>query len=67
MPAPSPLTSERLVRHGLYLMEDAQSIFLWIGRDAVPQLVQDVFDVPRYDLLQSGKVHTTSKIYVMFF
>lgn len=55
MPAPTPLTSERLVRHGLYLMEDGQSIFLWIGRDAVPQLVQDVFDVPRYDMLQSGK------------
>ncbi|PVF93867.1 hypothetical protein CPB86DRAFT_876799 [Serendipita vermifera] len=56
MPAPLPLTSERLVRHGLYLMEDGQSIFLWIGRDAVPQLVQDVFDAPRYDMLQSGKI-----------
>ena len=56
MPEPLPLTSERLVRHGLFLMEDGQNMFLWIGRDAVPQLVQDVFDVERYDMLQSGKV-----------
>lgn len=56
MPAPAPLTSERLIRHGLYLIEDGQTMFLWIGRDAVPQLVQDVFDIPRYDQLQSGKV-----------
>lgn len=56
MPVPMPLTSERLVRHGLFMMEDGQSIFLWLGRDAVPQLVQDVFGVERYDQLQSGKV-----------
>ncbi|KAG8861073.1 COPII subunit [Serendipita sp. 405] len=56
MPAPLPLSSERLERHGLYLIEDGQTIFLWVGRDAVPPLVQDVFDVERYDLLQSGKI-----------
>lgn len=56
MPEPLPLTSERLLRHGLFLMEDGQNIFLWIGRDAIPQLVQDVFDVERYDMLQSGKI-----------
>jgi protein transport protein SEC24 len=59
MPAPMPLTSERLIRHGLYLIEDGQTIFLWIGRDAVAQLVQDVFDIPRYELLQSGKVSSS--------
>jgi protein transport protein SEC24 len=56
MPHPLPLTSERLERHGLFLIEDGQTIFLWVGRDAVPQLVMDVFNLPSYDALRGGKV-----------
>jgi protein transport protein SEC24 len=52
-----PLTSERLERHGLFLIEDGQNIFLYVGRDAVPQLIQDVFDLPNYEALRGGKVH----------
>lgn len=55
MPPPLPLTSERLERHGLYLIEDGQTMFLWVGRDAVPQLVTDVFDLPAYEQLRTGK------------
>ncbi|KAG8851385.1 COPII subunit [Tulasnella sp. 330] len=55
LPPPLPLTSERLERHGLYLIEDGQTIFIWVGRDAVPQLVMDVFDLPAYDALRGGK------------
>jgi protein transport protein SEC24 len=60
LPEPLNLTSERLERHGLFLIEDGQNIFLWIGRDAVPQLVQDVFDLPSYAELPGGKVRRTS-------
>jgi hypothetical protein len=60
MPAPLPLTSERLERHGLYLIEDGQTIFLWVGRDAVHQLVKDVFDLPSYADLRGGKVRFVS-------
>ena len=56
MPPPLPLTSERLERHGLFLLEDGQTIFLYIGRDAVPQLVMDVFNLPSYEVLRGGKV-----------
>lgn len=56
LPPPLPLTSERLERHGLYLIEDGQTIFIWVGRDAVPQLVMDVFDLSTYDVLRGGKV-----------
>lgn len=56
MPQPLPLTSERLERHGLFLIEDGQTIFLWVGRDAVPQLIQDVFNLPSYEVLRGGKV-----------
>jgi len=55
MPPALPLSSERLERHGLYLIEDGQSIFLWVGRDSVPQLIMDVFDLPSYDVLRGGK------------
>lgn len=56
MPTPLPLSSERLERHGLYLIEDGQTIFLWVGRDSVPQLVMDVFNIPNYEVLRAGKV-----------
>lgn len=49
------LTSERLERHGLYLLEDGQHVFLWVGRDAVPQLTLDVFECPSYSALRGGK------------
>ncbi|CAH7665815.1 Sec23/Sec24 trunk domain-domain-containing protein [Phakopsora pachyrhizi] len=48
-------TSERLERHGLFLIEDSQNIFLWVGREAVPQLIMDVFDLPTYQELRGGK------------
>ena len=60
MPPPLPLTSERLERHGLYLIEDGQTIFLWVGRDAVPQLIIDVFNLPNYEVLRGGKVRPSS-------
>ncbi|KAF9787909.1 protein transporter SEC24 [Thelephora terrestris] len=55
MPPPLPLTSERLERHGLYLIEDGQTMFLWVGRDAVPKLIMDVFNLPSYEVLRGGK------------
>ena len=60
MPPPLPPTSERLERHGLFLIEDGQTMFLWVGRDAVPQLIIDVFNLPSYDQLRGGKVRRIS-------
>jgi len=56
MPPPLPLTSEQLERHGLYFIEDGQTMFLWVGRDAVPQLIMDVFNLTSYADLRGGKV-----------
>jgi protein transport protein SEC24 len=58
------LTSERLEHHGLFLIEDGQTIFLWVGRDAVPQLVTDVFDLPSYDVMRGGKVSILPSLYI---
>ena len=56
MPPKLNLTIEKFERHGLYLIEDSQHIFLCIGRDAVPQLVLDVFNLPSLQELRPGKV-----------
>jgi protein transport protein SEC24 len=55
LPPPCNLSSERLAPYGLYLIDDGQTQFLWVGRDAVPQLVQDVFGLPEKGQLRVGK------------
>jgi protein transport protein SEC24 len=55
LPPPSNLSSERLVPYGLYLIDDGQTQFIWVGRDAIPQLYSDVFGVPDKTQLKIGK------------
>eukprot|EP00158_Paraphelidium_tribonemae_P007277 Partr_v1_DN28179_c1_g1_i1_m56137 putative SEC24 family, member len=48
------LTSEKFVRHGVYLV-DAQTVaYLWISRQAAPALLMDLLNMP-YEAIQSGK------------
>ena len=55
LPTPHNLNSERLVPYGLYLIDDGQTQFLWVGRDAVPQLIADVFGLQDRSQLKVGK------------
>lgn len=55
LPPPLNLSSERFVPYGLYLIDDGQTQFLWVGRDAVPQLLMDVFGVADRAQLHVGK------------
>ena len=55
MPPPLNLTSATLVPFGLYLIDDGQTQFLWLGRDAVPALIQDVFGVDDKSQVKQGK------------
>ena len=55
LPPPVNLSSGSLVPYGLYLIDDGQTQFLWLGRDAVPQLVEDVFGVPDKSQVKVGK------------
>lgn len=55
LPPPINLSSASLVPYGLYLIDDGQTQFLWLGRDAVPQLVEDVFGVPDKTQVKVGK------------
>ena len=56
MPPTIPASSASLVPYGLYLIDDGQTQFLWVGKDAVPQLVEDVFGVPDRMQLKVGKI-----------
>ena len=58
MPMPVNLSSERLVNNGFYLMDTGDSLYLYVGRAVHPQLIQDVFDRPGFEALNSGKVTT---------
>ncbi|KAJ5296080.1 hypothetical protein N7508_010901 [Penicillium antarcticum] len=55
LPPAVNLSSGRIVPYGLYLIDDGQTQFLWVGRDAVPQLVEDVFGVPDKTQVMVGK------------
>ncbi|KAL8833300.1 MAG: hypothetical protein Q9170_004359 [Blastenia crenularia] len=55
LPPPINLSSACLVPYGLYLIDDGQTQFLWVGRDAVPQLLEDVFGVVDKSQLKVGK------------
>ncbi|KAF2227799.1 hypothetical protein BDZ85DRAFT_228490 [Elsinoe ampelina] len=55
LPPALNLTSQNLVPYGLYLLDDGQTQFLWLGRDAVPQLVMDVFGTDDKAQLKQGK------------
>ncbi|KAI9735888.1 MAG: COPII subunit [Cirrosporium novae-zelandiae] len=55
LPARLNLSSERLVPHGLYLIDDGQTQFLWVGRDAQPALINDVFGLDDVSQLKVGK------------
>ncbi|PSR85472.1 COPII component protein [Coniella lustricola] len=55
LPPPLNLSSERFVSYGLYLIDDGQTQFLWVGRDTVPALLQDVFGVADRTQLHVGK------------
>ena len=55
LPPTINLSSERLIPFGLYLIDDGQTQFLWVGRDAVPALVADVFGLQDRLQLKQGK------------
>lgn len=48
---------ERLKEHGVYLIENGLNMFLWIGMNADPEWVQDVFDVPTVARIDVDKTH----------
>ncbi|AET38792.1 uncharacterized protein Ecym_3300 [Eremothecium cymbalariae DBVPG len=55
LPQPINATSSLFERYGLYLIDTGMDIFLWLGGDAVPELVMDVFGTQDIMQIQIGK------------
>lgn len=55
-PFPLNLTSEKLERNGIYLLDTGIELYLWIGVAAAPSLVHDLFGVSHISNIPSGKV-----------
>lgn len=47
-------SKENMEAFGLYIIENGQTIYLWLGRSAVPQLIVDVWGVPTMEEVHSG-------------
>ena len=50
------LSAERIAKHGLYLITTSQAMYLYLGSQAHPQLIADVFGKRSFDELHAGKV-----------
>lgn len=56
LPAPVRCSEERLADAGMFLLENGQSMFLWLGQAVAPDLVQSVFNLPSLAHLQGNMV-----------
>ncbi|RKP36450.1 Sec23/Sec24 trunk domain-containing protein [Dimargaris cristalligena] len=54
LPPPLNLSSEKLARHGVFLLYSVTEQYVWMGRDAHPNLLRDLFSVGSYNELTSG-------------
>ncbi|KAF2720125.1 hypothetical protein K431DRAFT_227207 [Polychaeton citri CBS 116435] len=55
MPPSLNLSSQNFVSYGLYLIDDGQTQFIWLGRDAIPDLLIDIFGVDNKESVKQGK------------
>ena len=55
LPPAINLSSANILSYCLYLIDDGQTQFLWLGRDAVPALLLDVFGTDDKNALKQGK------------
>ncbi|KAF2711756.1 COPII component protein [Pleomassaria siparia CBS 279.74] len=55
LPPKLNLSSQMILSYGLYLIDDGANQFLWVGRDAVPALLLDVFGIEDRAAIRQGK------------
>lgn len=58
LPPTVNLASDKLDRTGAYLLEDGQTMFLWIGKAVSPLFLRDAFGVASLDVLDTLKMTT---------
>lgn len=50
------LSSEHIDRHGVYIMDCGEAIYMWVGRSVNDQFLQEVFDVKSFNELPDHSV-----------
>lgn len=50
------LSAERIDCTGMYLMDDGDSIMLYVGHNLPPQFIKAVFDVPSFAAIDPNMV-----------
>ncbi|EDO16717.1 hypothetical protein Kpol_1003p22 [Vanderwaltozyma polyspora DSM 70294] len=55
LPTPINASATLFERYGLYLIDNGTELFLWVGGDAVPDLVMDIFGIPDIFQVPIGK------------
>lgn len=62
-------SEERLSETGVFLLENGQSMFLWLGQACPPDLIQNLFSVPSMahlsDMVRERHQQHTHKAYAI--
>ncbi|KAI8967408.1 hypothetical protein BDF20DRAFT_900917 [Mycotypha africana] len=62
MPPTMNLSSEKIEPYGCYMLEDGLHVYIWVGKQAVPQLCQDLLGASNVEEIKSGQVPTLPNI-----
>jgi protein transport protein SEC24 len=54
------LSSENIDRHGVYIMDCGEAIYMWVGKSVSDQFLQQVFDVKSFNELPDHSVYALS-------
>merc|ERR1712066_658019 len=52
------LTSASMVQDGIYLLEDGETMLIWIGRAVPSEMLQSLFGAPSFDQLDTFQIET---------
>jgi protein transport protein SEC24 len=52
------LSSANIDRHGVYVMDQGENVYMMVGGAVSDAFCKEVFDVPNFAAIQDGMVHT---------
>jgi len=56
LPPTLNLSSEKLDRSGVFLLEDGQTIYLWVGKTSSSEFIQQIFGVPSLESVDTTQL-----------
>ncbi len=59
LPPTLNLSSERLEKNGIFLVEDGQQIYMWVGKQTNPDQLSQLFGVPTLENVDTLQVLNT--------